>query len=197
MAFVDSFNVFPELQTDRLLLNEIRLADAEDFHREQRSALDLLDRPPFEFGFETQSVKNVIASIGFAQNAWKKKSKLRFAVRLRSNDCRLIGCCEVFDIQSQYKAELGYWLGLSHQSQGFMSEAIKAVVHHAFENMQLGRLYAQTSTRNLSSIAMLRKVGFLPEGVHRASTLRGGMWDDTALMAIVAADAPRNCQKPT
>lgn len=188
MAFSDSFNVFPQLQTDRLLLNEIQPVDAEDFHREQRSILDLVDRPPFEFGFETQSIKNVIASIGFSQNAWKKKSKLRFAIRLRNNSCKLIGCCEMFEIQSQYKAELGYWLGSSHQGQGLMSEAITAVVHHAFENMQMGRLFAQTSTRNLPSIAMLKKVGFRQEGVLRASTLRGGIWDDTALMAIVTGD---------
>ncbi|CAN5704863.1 hypothetical protein BH11ARM2_BH11ARM2_07010 [soil metagenome] len=188
MAFADSFKTFPEIRTARLILNEIHIADSEDFHREQRSALDAPDRAPFEFGFETQSVKNVIASIGFAQSAWQKKSKLRFAIRLRSTEPRLIGCCELFNIQSHYKAELGYWLGLSYQNQGLMTEAVKAVVHHAFENMRMGRLYAQTSTQNIASIEMLKKVGFLQEGVLRRSTYRGGVWDETALMGILAKD---------
>ena len=197
MAFSDSFRVFPKLKTARLILDEILPEDAEDYYREQQSALNAPNRAPFEFGFETLSAKNVSSAIGFAQKAWEKKAKLRFAIRLRSTTDedpdrgRLFGCCEMFDFQGQYKAELGFWLGSTYQNQGFMTEAVAAVVRHAFLDMQMGRLYAQTSTQNLASIAMLKKVGFVQEGVLRESTLRGGVWDDSALMGILAGETLR------
>lgn len=101
---------------------------------------------------------------------------------------QLIGFCALFGFEGQYKAEIGYWLGAEFQGQGFMGEAVETVVAHAFDSMRMGRIFAQTSTRNLASIAMLRKAGFVQEGVLRQSSLRDGMWDDTALMAVVSSD---------
>lgn len=193
MPFISSFKTFPTLRTERLFLSEIHPNEAEDFHRMQRSALDLPDRAPWEYGFETQSVENARASLGFCQNAWKKKSRLRFGVRLGDAEGQdpastLIGCCEIFGIENQYKAEVGFWLGAAYQGKGYMAEALKAVVEHAFGSMEMGRLYAQTSPKNLASLHMLRKVGFVQEGVLRQNTRRGGVWDDSVIMAILASD---------
>jgi RimJ/RimL family protein N-acetyltransferase len=190
MAFASSFKVFPVLETDRLILSEIELSEAEEFHRLQRSALDLTDRAPWEYGLETQSLETARASLGFSRKAWEKKSRLRFGVRLKSasGTPQLIGCCELFGIQNQYKAEVGYWLGADYQRKGYMVEALGAVVHHAFGNMEMGRLFAQTSPRNAASIKMLQKVGFREEGVLRRSTLRGKEWDDSVVMALLSTD---------
>jgi len=190
MPFASSFKTFPVLKTERLVLSEIELGEAEDFHRLQRSALDQPERAPWEYGFETQSVESARSSLGFCQNAWKKKSRLRFGVRIAGeNREELIGCCELFGIENQYKAEVGFWLGAAYQGRGYMSEALRTVVGHAFNSMEMGRLYAQTSPRNIASLHMLRKVGFIQEGVLRRHTRRGGVWDDSVVMAILAIDA--------
>ena len=197
MAFSTIFKIYPVLDTKRLVLSEIDPSEAEAFHILQRSALEDPDGPPWEYGFETQSVENARASLGFCKKAWEKKTRLRFGVRLKSGSPSegepsvLIGCCELFGIQNQYKAEVGYWLGAAHQRQGYMSEALAAMVRHAFESMEMGRLYAQTSPRNDASLRMLRKVGFREEGVLRRSTLRGKEWDDSVLMAILFTDSLR------
>jgi len=199
MSLASSFKVFPVLSSERLTLSEIDLREAEDFHRLQRSALDLPNRAPWEYGFETQSVETARSSLGFCQNAWKKKSRLRFGLRLEDKGIEavagqprvstLIGCCELFGIENQYKAELGFWLGAAYQGRGYMSEAVGAVVQYAFGSMGMGRLYAQTSPRNIASLRMLRKIGFVQEGILRQSTRRGGNWDDSVIMAILASDA--------
>ena len=71
----------------------------------------------------------------------------------------------LFDIQNQYKAEIGCWLGAAYHGQGIMTEAVRAVVFHAFDMMAMGHLYAYTSVDNRQSLAMLKKVGFMEEGV--------------------------------
>jgi len=101
----------------------------------------------------------------------------------------LIGCCELFGIENQYKAEVGFWLGAAYQGKGYMLEALCAVVGHAFGSMEMGRLYAQTSPRNAALLHMLRKAGFIQEGVLRRHTRRGGDWDDSVVMSILASDA--------
>jgi len=69
MPFASSFKTFPVLKAERLVLSEIYSSEAEEFHRLQRSALDLPERAPWEYGFETQSVESARSSLGFCQNA--------------------------------------------------------------------------------------------------------------------------------
>jgi RimJ/RimL family protein N-acetyltransferase len=98
----------------------------------------------------------------------------------------------LFDIQNQYKAEIGYWLGAAYHGQGIMTEAVRAVVSYAFGTMGMGRLYAYTSVENTQSLAMLQKVGFVMEGVMRQHTMRDGRWDDTVIMGIIRDDFRTN-----
>lgn len=204
-AFASAFKTFPTLETERLILSEIVQEEAEEYHRQQRSALGLPDRPPWGFGLETESAEQAHRFIAFAYNAWQKKQTLRFGVRLKPefggkfqtaviessiNPERppLIGMVSIFDIQNQYKAEIGYWLGAAYHGQGLMTEAVQAVVSYVFNTMGMGRLYAYTSPRNTPSLGMLRKVGFVEEGMLRRHTLRDGKWDDSVVMGIIRED---------
>ena len=44
---------------------------------------------------------------------------------------------------------LGYWIGEPHARQGFMREAIKAVVHYAFQTLDLSRAERQERCQQL------------------------------------------------
>jgi ribosomal-protein-alanine N-acetyltransferase len=189
MAFAESFKKFPVLQTPRILLGELTAVDAEDYFRELRSALDLPNRPPWSFGMEDKSLDAVRASIKFTHNAWKKKSRLTWGLRLRTKKQPLIGCCTFFDFQNQAKAEVGFWLGSKHHAQGLMAEALHAALAHMFRSMGLHRVHAHTAVENKQSISMLKKVGFVQEGVLRQHARRGtDRWGDTAVMAILRDD---------
>ena len=188
MAFSDAFKQFPILETERLLLNELCAEDAEASYRQLRSALDLPGRPPWGYGFEAESVENARRVFGFAHNAWAKKQRIKWAIRLKSEEKKLIGQCELFDFDAQSKAELGYWLGADYYNRGIMTEAIRAVIVYGFDTTELHRIYAYTSTKNTPSRALLRKAGFREEGILRQHTSRDGVWDDTALMAILKSD---------
>jgi ribosomal-protein-alanine N-acetyltransferase len=189
MAFGDAFKNFPVLQTRRLMLTELVAEDAAVYHREQRSALDIPDRPPWTFGFETESVEKARKSFEFAHGAWKKKAKIAWGVRLRAKKNALIGSCVFYDFQNQAAAECGYWLGAKYHNQGLMSEAMVAAVSYLFEMMGLHRVYAYTAVENLQSIAMLKKVGFRTEGTLRRHAKRDtDRWGDTMLMAVLKGE---------
>lgn len=191
MPFATAFKTFPVLETSRLILRELTAQDAEAYHREQRSAMDLPGRPHWAYGFETESVANAARSIGFAHNAWKKKARIKWGIGLKAEGNAIIGQVELMDFANQSKAEIGYWLGASHHNQGLMTEALAAVVQYAFETMDMHRIYAKTDTENAPSMAMLGKAGFVQEGVLRQETARDGAWCDTAIMAILKSDFSR------
>jgi len=188
MAFKDAFTDFPVIETGRLFLTELVAEDAEAYHEQQKAALDLSDGVFWQYGFETASADKASKSFEFAHNAWLKKGRIKWGVRLKESGSELIGQCELFNFSQQSKAELGYWLGPSFHNQGFMTEAIQAVVRYAFETMEMHRIYANTSTENAASIAMLKKVGFVQEGILRQDTWRDGAWTDSVLMAILRND---------
>ena len=189
MAFKEAFTQFPVLETERLLLNELCEEDAEPYYRQMRSALDLPGRPPWAISYESGSVENARRTFGFSRNAWAKKKQIKWAIRLKNEENKLIGQCEMFDFDAQSTAELGYWLGADYQNRGIMTEAVRAVVFYSFNAMEMHRLYAYTSTKNTPSRALLRKVGFIEEGILRQNTFRDGVWDNTAVMAILKIDS--------
>ena len=187
MAFKDAFQQFPVLETERLILSRLDPEDAEIYHQQQKSALELAGRPPWGYGFETGSADKARASFEYARKAWEKKTRIKWGLRLR-REGSLIGQCELFDFAEQSKAEIGYWLGAAYQGQGLMTECLHTVVRYGFDTMGLHRIYARTAAENMPSLAMLKKAGFVQEGVLRQDSRRDGSWGDTALMAILKSD---------
>src|SRR3546814_2952949 len=64
-------------------------------------------------------------------------------------------------------ASIGYWIGGRYARQGFMSEAVPAVVEFAFEELALHRVEAACPPSNDASRSPLLKGGFRQEGYAR------------------------------
>ncbi len=189
MAFADAFKKFPFLETERFVLRQLEAEDAEIYHYQQMTA-QAHSKAVWSFGGEMESIEKARKWIGFANNAWKKKSRLKWGICTK-RDAALIGNCELFEFANQSKAETGYWLGAEHQGQGLMTEAMTEVVRLGFETMKLHRIQAVTSTSNLASLRMLEKAGFQQEGVLRQYSLRSAIWDDSVIAAILQSDRPK------
>ncbi len=83
---------------------------------------------------------------------------------------------------------LGYWIGARYAGQGFMQEAVRLVVEHAFDGLRLHRVEAACIPTNTRSVRVLEKAGFQREGVARSYLKINGVWQDHSLYAIVAND---------
>ncbi len=65
------------------------------------------------------------------------------------------------------RSSLGYWLGQSFTGRGLMTRACAAVLEHCFAELDLNSVGSAAATGNAPSNAVLRRVGFKPEGVTR------------------------------
>ncbi|PWE33322.1 30S ribosomal protein S5 alanine N-acetyltransferase [Maritimibacter sp. 55A14] len=83
---------------------------------------------------------------------------------------------------------LGYWIGERHARRGYMREAIEAVVHYAFTELDLSRVEAACLPENLASRGVLEKSGFKYEGVAQSYLQINGRWRNHVLYASLRRD---------
>ncbi len=85
-------------------------------------------------------------------------------------------------------AEIGYDLSSHHWGKGIMSEVLRCVLAFGFSQMQLNRVQAFVHVQNTASYRMLRKQGFVAEGVIRDKHLFRGEYYDHYLLALLKRD---------
>ena len=83
---------------------------------------------------------------------------------------------------------LGYWTGVPFARQGYMREAIGAVVHHAFTRLDLSRIEAACLPENIASRGLLESAGFKYEGVAQSYLQINGRWRTHVLYAALRSD---------
>ena len=109
-------------------------------------------------------------------------------------DARLLGMCTLFDLDAQCRrAEIGYGLAHSAWGQGFMHEALRALLAHGFGAMGLNRVEADIDPRNRASARSLERLGFRQEGYLRERWIVGDEVSDTALYGLLLSDWRANC----
>lgn len=109
---------------------------------------------------------------------------------IRREDEALIGGITLDNIrQGPAKAgTLGYWVGRDFARQGYMREAIGAVVHYAFTTLDLSRIEAACLPENAPSRGVLEKTGFKYEGVAQSYLQINGRWRNHVLYANLRSD---------
>lgn len=85
----------------------------------------------------------------------------------------------------RFSAEIGYWLGESYWGRGIVSEALQLVTQHAFEQVNVLRLFALPFADNVASIRVLEKAGYAREGLLRSSSVKFGEPRDQFMFARI------------
>jgi len=79
---------------------------------------------------------------------------------IRSADNVFIGMIILARTQSHpTHGELGYWLGEAFHGAGYMREALKTLIHHAFTVQRFTQIEAGAQTENTASITTMRAAG--------------------------------------
>jgi len=116
----------------------------------------------------------------------------------RDSDHALIGGLTLGQIRRgvAQAATLGYWMGAEYAGKGYMSQAVRATLAHAFSAMRLHRVEAACIPTNTASAKLLENCGFVREGYARAYLRINGLWQDHILFAILAADPILERRRP-
>ena len=124
--------------------------------------------------------------------AWRarEEGKALALFLIRREGARLMGAITLDNIRRgpSQSAQVGYWIGPEFARQGLMSEALAAVVHHAFTVLDLSRIEAACLPENVASRALLARAGFREEGVAEGYLQIGGRWREHVLYAILRSD---------
>lgn len=109
---------------------------------------------------------------------------------IRREDQVLLGAVTLDNIRRgpSQAGTLGYWVGAKFARQGYMREAVGALVHHAFSRLDLSRLEAACLPENRPSRALLESCGFKYEGVAQSYLQINGRWRTHVLYAALRPD---------
>ena len=108
----------------------------------------------------------------------------------RREDEQLLGAITLDNIRRgpAQSGVLGYWTGQPFARHGYMRETIAALVHHAFEWLDLSRIEAACLPENVASRGLLERSGFKYEGVAQSYLQINGRWRTHVLYAALRGD---------
>ncbi|WP_111293141.1 GNAT family N-acetyltransferase [Hydrotalea sandarakina] len=101
------------------------------------------------------------------------------------------GCTRFYDIQSQHAClQLGYtWYGKKFQGTGLNVHCKYLMLSFVFDNLGFERVEARADVLNKRSIAAMKKIGFLEEGILRNNALSAnGIRRDSMVLSILKSE---------
>ena len=109
---------------------------------------------------------------------------------IRRSDDSFLGAVTVDNIRRgpAQAATIGYWIGAPFARQGYMAEALRAVIHHCFTVLDLSRIESACLPENIASRAVLEKSGYKYEGVAQSYLQINGRWRNHVLYANLRGD---------
>lgn len=174
---------FKDLDTERLLLKNISLADADFFFQEFSNPVVckyMVDEEPF------QTIDDAIKWINIYNNDVIAHNR-RVIISKETN--QRLGTCGFHNWDKRNnKVEIGCDLLPEYWGKGYMSEALSKALDFAFREMKVNRISAHVHVKNTRSMKLLEKLGFKKEGILREEYFFRGKYHDHYLYSLLRSD---------
>lgn len=177
-----SFNPFPLLSTERLLLRQMNDSDASQLLklRSDKITMQYLDKPPM------QSLAEASLLITKINGDVSSDDGITWGIVLNDNPGLLIGTIGFWRITKEhYRAEIGYMLLPEYFNKGYMTEALKMAIDFGFNTMNLHSIEANINPGNVASEALLKSAGFVQEAYYRENFYFDGIFKDSAVYSLL------------
>jgi len=173
-----------EIRTDRLLLRPFRPGDLDrlaDWQARPEVSRFLYWEPRSRTEAEAALVRRMTETRLDADD-----DCLALAVE-RQGDGLLLGDASVWlRSAANGQVEIGYVFHPDAGGHGYATEAARALLALAFEELGAHRVFARTDARNAPSAALLRRLGMRQEAHFREAEIFKGAWADELVFAILA-----------
>jgi len=178
--------MFPvTLTTERLVLRE--------FEEEDASAANAYESREDVMRYQTHEPRTLDESRDYirrvrAEARLEPRRVYDFAVVARAGE-RVVGRAGFgVDARDPRQAMIWYVLHPDLQGQGLATEAARAVVGFAFEELGLHRVWADVDPRNVPSVRVCERLGMRREAHHVESDWQKGEWTDSFIFALLARE---------
>lgn len=181
------FGTFPLIETERLILRQITMAD--------RAAI-------FRIFSDTEvtryNVVEIFQNIGDAerlvteiQDDFKNRVSIRWGITMKDRGT-VIGLCTMYNWQRSgiyaHCCSVGFEMARTYWQRGYATEALQAVLDFGFEKMDLNRIEATMMLENDGAIDLLLKFGFQLEGILRERGYWKNQFHDVRQYALLKRD---------
>jgi ribosomal-protein-alanine N-acetyltransferase len=170
----------PTLETRRLILRPLELADAEQVQAlfPQWEIVKYLAKVvpwPYPEGGALAYIRDQ------ALPAMERGEEWHWTLRLKDAPHQLIGCISLMRHENHNR---GFWMGLPWQGQGLMSEAVEVVTDYWFNELGFAALRAPKAVGNTASRRISEKSGMrvvaVEEREHVGGCFPSEIWEITA-----------------
>jgi len=104
--------------------------------------------------------------IDWYRNRFKDGLAIRWGIALKGKT-DIIGTAGFNSYTPLHRANIGYDLQKAHWNNGYITEALEAIIDYGFSSIEINRIEAEVMQGNVSSERVLEKLGFVKEGVLR------------------------------
>ncbi|MEW2573794.1 GNAT family protein [Streptomyces sp. NPDC047070] len=172
------------LETPRLLLRRFRPEDAAPLAK-YRSDPAVARYQGWTAPLSLDTADQFVRTL--AEGSPERPGWFQYAIELKADRC-LVGDVGVRLHENLMQAEIGFTLAGDRQGHGYAAEAVTAVLDDLFGRRGLHRVSAECDARNTRSARLLRRLGFVQEGLLRQATWLKGEWTDDLLFGLLASD---------
>ena len=176
-------DTFPILYTNRLDLIEIKQEHLGDIFQ-----LFSDERVTQYYNIKTLTIENEAQKFidGF-RSRFTEKAGIRWGIALKGQN-NIIGTIGFNNFINRHKANVGYDLKVDFWNNGYLTEALKAVIGFGFIQLGINRIEAEVMQGNIASEKVLNKIGFKNEGVLRQWMFWNDKHYDMTMFSLLQSD---------
>ncbi|RYZ27354.1 MAG: N-acetyltransferase [Chitinophagaceae bacterium] len=172
--------MFPELTTERLLLQQVRPED-QQFIFEGLSHPEVI---PF-YGVRYDSFEATKTQMDWCRKIYEEGTGISWKI-VDKQTKESLGDISVYFYKAEHKkAEVGFWLLPQHQYKGIAIEALQAVIHYWKTEKGLHRMEAFVEEGNIASGKLLEKGGFQYEGKMKDCEIKNGTYISLLVYGLI------------
>lgn len=174
---------FPVLEGERVVLRRVRDTDAAGIFR-CYSDPDIMRYigTPLD---DPECIQGIVEDYFLGQEegtslvwAIEEKHSGEFTGTAGFESFSFLDCC----------AETGFTLLKEYRRQGYMTEAMEAIIAFAFRELRLNRIEARIHPDNAPALRLAERLGFTLEGTLRQSVYFDGEFHDQMVLSIIRED---------
>jgi ribosomal-protein-alanine N-acetyltransferase len=177
------------IETERLTLRPPQHSDYGEWAQLRRQSQGFLTPWEPTWAEDHLTKKSYANRVYWAQRSINNGHALPLFL-IRRGDQALLGAVTMDPVRRgpSQTGTCGYWIGEAFARNGYMQEGLKALVHHAFTEMDLSRIESACLPENVASRGVLEKCGYKYEGVAQSYLQINGRWRNHVLYANIRSD---------
>jgi ribosomal-protein-alanine N-acetyltransferase len=177
------------IETERMTLRPPQHADFRQWRDLRLESADFLQPWEPTWAEDHLTRKAFTNRVYWAQRSIANDTGVPLFLFLRQTN-ELLGAITLDNIRRgpSQAGTCGYWIGERYARSGYMKEALSAVIHHAFIDLNLSRVESACLPENTASRGVLEKCGYKYEGVAQSYLQINGRWRTHVLYANLRGD---------